>query len=535
MFFFPSRRTTDSTASCEPPIKIIKVSSNTPVASPSSITEETSNDSTCIPSQSEYPKETTLKTQIGHCKVVERKTIVLPTDVQAKISVVIKCITDIVQNFMAFQIYIIHLEQKIVTYNEKLSDKVQKWNVGEVHEMDYLKYSLLHVFILKLHEVHNILSTRLISFCNKIWNRAIDCHKELKTQGQLRTFITNANGCLVTVVKVIDAMVNLKSIWLSIHQDEISWKKADSKAVVELKNDAEWQTFNEEVKELLNDATEKLEVIDDAIHAIRQRIMEVKNPAIRIMEVTQMSVSPELIYIAEALTLPKTGENRNTNQDVVKKIESFSELKEILQQPPKKPSVKITLKSITHVSPTTSTSSLTTPSSSTFTTTQSITTPSQSNNITMNPTPATIQTIPQTYATSMMNTTQPTLTATMPQLMPMQAQLIPTIQLDAFGNQTIVYQIAYQSITPVDQSMTNLMPQLMQPTLAMQPNTTILTQPQPEQHIVQNIVPINNMETLSVIKQEKIDEEQENPHMVHVNMDGAEVTVKQEPEWNEDD
>lgn len=350
------------------------------------------------------------------CKIVQRKIVLIPGEIQWRISQVIKNMTQIIQDFMAFQIYITHLEQAVVCANEKISCYLTEAK-GEIEPQDYKKFQALCNFLLLLYDIRGVRSSDVISYCTKIWRRIMDCHQELKTGGKLKVFITAANGCLVTIVKAIDAISVLKGLWKSLAL------KIDER---DIKFDEDWLTLYASITEHIDDATAKLESVDLEVQMTRQKILDIKNPAVRILEVSQLDVDGDMIYIKEQpvdkkiTTYSFSAPLSNPMEKSVRKSSTI-ELGEIIEED----DPLVTNQTSLQAKPT-------------------------------EPTSDPIQIIPQekppmqiSAPTTITNHFQQTPSLTYPTMstLPMQAQLIPTIQVDAFGNQSIVYQLAYQQVT----------------------------------------------------------------------------------------
>lgn len=334
--------------------------------------------------------------------------------------------TQIIQDFMAFQIHITHLEQAVVCANEKISDYLSEVK-GDVEPQYYKKFHALSNFLLLLYDIHGVRSSDVISFCTKIWRRIVDCQQELKAKGKLRVFITAANGCLVTIVKAIDAISMLKSLWKNLAL------KIDER---DIKLDEDWISLDKLINEHIEDATEKLEAVDMEIQLTRQKVLNIKKPSIRILEVAQMDVDGEMIYMTEQ---PVEDKKKGNDMEVLKNVDLVPN---IIEKNLKKSSTVELGEIVEDELPT-------------IVTTQTNTISIQAKP--SKPTPTSIQTtlhelsplqipVPTTQTNNFQQT--PSLAYPTMSALPMQAQLIPTIQMDAFGNQSVVYQLAYHQVTP---------------------------------------------------------------------------------------
>lgn len=454
--------------------------------------------------------------------------------------------TQIIQDFMAFQIHITHLEQAVVCANERLTNYLVETK-GEIDPQYYKKFQMLNNFLLLLYDIHGIRSCDVISYCTKIWRRAVDCHQELKNEGKLKVFITAANGCLVTIVRVIDAVAMLKNQW-----DKLPLK-VDKR---EIKLDEDWTTLDKLINEHIEDATEKLEAVDVEVHLTRQKILDIKKPSIRILEVAQMDVNGDFIHISE---------NPGREKTIVdaEQLKSFPLVPNAVERSVKKSATLELGEIVENEIPPVVTSIQTKPSEALSTTTS---------------VPIDMPSMQISAATTLTTNFQPTPSLQYPTMstLPMQAQLIPTIQMDAFGNQSIVYQLTYQQVTPTipTQTISNSLDsplagivipgyngspfqtpnhQTSPPLLSM--NTSLELQP-PQQEInnpnnAQNQVPFhyatlvdNNLEDqVIVVKPEpgtenenevKVKEDPENEIKSTVIEKDMMTYVKQEPEWNEE-
>ncbi|XP_063708668.1 uncharacterized protein LOC134837229 [Culicoides brevitarsis] len=454
------------------------------------------------------------------CEVTERKLVLIPVEVQDRITQVMSYMTHIIQDFMAFQIHITHLEQAVVCANEKIANKLSK--SPNVESRAYKRFQALNNFLLALYEIHGARSSDVIGYCTKIWRRIVDCHQELKTGGKLKTFITAANGCLVTIVRAIDAISLLKGLWKNLHL------KIDENDV---ESDEDWETLDALISDHIADATEKLDAIDVEVHFTRQKILDIKKPSIRILEITQLDVDSDLIYISTA----NQGAERQSCDN-----KGPSNLTRIMKKPRRRSST-VELGEIIEKEPQTSIEQAKTASPVTV----------------VQPQTAEIApsiTIPATNST--LNNFQPSLAY--PTMPTMQAQLIPTLQMDAFGNQSVVYQLAYQQVTPtIPQGITvtqnpqyTMMPSMyntgFQTVSNQQASPTMITAPQnlpPQEPTSYQNTEKPPEEEIVVVKtvpeEEKVEEEvkiKEEPPEEVANMESVEEQpfIKHEPEWNEE-
>uniref|UniRef100_A0A336K4J3 CSON000960 protein n=1 Tax=Culicoides sonorensis TaxID=179676 RepID=A0A336K4J3_CULSO len=518
---------------------------------PSKVTIVTSNQTKKSPHCDKVPSKILCKKSC-ESTIPERKVISLPNEIQVRLTQVIKHITQIIQDFMAFQIHVTHIEQAVICATEKISNSIVDTK-GDVNPNYYKMYQSLNNYLLQLYEIHGTRSADIISYCTKMWRRAIDAHQEIKIKGKFKVFITAANGCLVTIVRVIDSFNLLKQLWQNCYL------KICRKDVIE---DADWKSFNKLLDEHFDDATSKLNSVNSEIHVTRQKILDIKKPSIRIMEIAQLDVDPENIYITgnvDENTKHTRNNLSNSQENSVSKKTVTGELGEIVNPPPlivHSPNVAnepITSPPLMQI-PLTTTQSLASPVSmhQPLTTTQSIASP-----VSMHHPLTTTQSI--TSQMSMISA-QPTITSPFPNptlsiptvpTFSMQPQLIPTLQTDAFGNQSIVYQLTYQ---PVSQNIAHTPPGIVIPGLtASNFNTTATLSPtminNTSQEITQaphnsfvsnnfnhnndnNNTNIQHNEEITEVKPipEKIDDVQikeEPPIDIESNLN---VTIKQEPE-----
>lgn len=216
----------------------------------------------------------------------------LPRDIQNRVSQVMRSMADIMQNFMAYQIYIIHLQQKLVDAEENINNLMLETGFMPEENL-YKALEEYHNSMLKTLQLQSEGCSDALSAAAKVWKRATDCHRQIKNQGQLQTFITCANGCLVTIVKVIDAVNLLKRAWKRFFIQDIELIHPTDNEVL--------KDFRMECNKLSNEVREKLTVIDFEVHSTRQKIIDIKKPAIRILEVQQLDNDPEDIMIVESL------------------------------------------------------------------------------------------------------------------------------------------------------------------------------------------------------------------------------------------
>lgn len=483
---------------------------------------------------------------------------------------------------MAFQIHITHLEQAIVCANEKISNYLTEAK-GDIDPLYYKKFQALNNYLLLLYEIHGVRTSDVISFCTKIWRRAVDCHQELKSGGKLKCFITAANGCLVTIVKVIDALTILKGLW-----NNLELKMDDCK----IRSGEDWTALDKLINEHVEDATERLEAVDTEVHITRQKIIDIKKPSIRIMEVAQMDVDGDMVYITDE----KPKNNQAVDEEPAKSVSlvqnvversvkksSTLELGEIvedeespivpnIQESPKPAPVVTSVQSVT-ISPSVASVAKNSLHISSIQTNPSEVVPQPSVPITLQHETPAIQIAAPTTLTNNFQSAPSFTYPTMPTL-PMQAQLIPTLQMDAFGNQSIVYQLTYQQVTPtmptslptqsVSNSLNTPLAGIVIPaypnnapfhTSTHQNSPTLVTNTSQEIHPQQETnndqVPfhyatlVDNLEDQVVVVKpepdtnekdvvkikEEVDDEQEVQGSV-IEIDST--YIKEEPEWNED-
>lgn len=430
---------------------------------------------------------------------------------------------------MAFQIHITTLEQAVVCANEKITNHLIKTK-EEIDPENYKKIGILNPFLLFLNEIHGNRSSDVMNFCVKVWQRAIDCHQELETKGKLKAFITAANGMLVTVVRVIDALSLLKSLLRQLAL------KSDYREIKETKD---WIALIDLVAEHTRDANEMLSNVDNLMHKTRQKIHDIKIPSIRILEVARMDVDEDLVYItSEKNFLPKVNdgvENEDLDEENSVRKSSSLELGEIVENE------EVSVSSSNETS----------------------------NDSQPLPTTTSISQQPLSCPLPSITSALPSLTYPTMSTLPMQAQLIPTIQLDAFGNQSIVYQLAYQQINPTTLTSQTIPNSLETPLAGIvipgynansiqqnnhqaspTQNATSQSQdvsdtssnsndqvsvqtPSAEKEKEEEVIvvkPDSDNETQKIKEEPKDDDEN-----VSKIIETGEITFKQEPEWNEKD